>query len=68
MYEVFGMEDIGNSKLHSLLVEMDEYRKRLIGREEKTVPDKTQQRLEARYDEMLEYAKQERKDKPGGFR
>ena len=59
---------IWSSKLLSLLVEMNEYRKRLMGRGEKTIPDKTLQRLEARYDELLEHAKQERKDKPSGFR
>jgi len=47
---------------------MNEYRKRLIERGEKSIPDKTLQRLEDRYDELLEYAKQERKDKPCGFR
>ena len=59
---------IWSSKLLSLLVEMNEYRKRLIERGEKSIPDKTLQRLEDRYDELLEYAKQERKDKPCGFR
>ena len=57
-----------NGKLHSLLVEMNEYRKRLIKRGDKAIPDRTLRRLEARYDELLEYAKQERKDKPSGFR
>ena len=55
-------------KLLSLLVEMNEYRKRLIARGDKMISDKTLQRLEARYDELLEYAKQERKDKPSGLR
>lgn len=57
-----------SGKLHSLLVEMNEYRKRLIKRGDKAIPDRTLRRLEARYDELLEYAKQERKDKPSGFR
>ena len=57
-----------SSKLLSLLVEMNKYRKRLIRRGDKAIPDETLRRLEARYDEILEYAKQERKDKPSGLR
>lgn len=57
-----------SGKLLSLLVEMNEYRKRLIMRGDKAISDKTIRRLESRYDELLEYAKQERKDKPSGLR
>ena len=59
---------VWSSKLLSLLVEMNKYRKRLIRRGDKAISDKTLQRLEARYDEILEYAEQERKDKPSGLR
>ena len=34
----------------------------------RAIPDKTLKRLETRYDELLEYAKQERRDKPSGLR
>ena len=57
-----------SGKLLSLLVEMNNYRKRLIGQGDKAIPDETLKRLEARYDELLEYAKRERKDRPCGMR
>lgn len=64
-------EDTGHtwsSKLLSLLVEMNRYRNKLISQGARAIPDKTLKRLEARYDELLEYAKQERRDRPSGLR
>lgn len=50
------------SKMISLLTEMNQYRKRLVDQGMNAIPEKTLQRLEKRYDELLDLAKQERKN------
>ena len=48
----------------SLLTEMNRYRKRLISRHLNGIPEVNLQRLEKRFDELLELAKRERRESP----
>ena len=55
-------------KMISLFAEMNRYRKRLIADGQTEIPQKTLLRMEARFDELLTFAKHERKQHPARFR
>ena len=52
----------------SLFTEMNRYRKRIMADGRTEIPQKTLLRLEARFDELLAFARQERKHHPASFR
>lgn len=57
-----------SSKMISLLLEMNRYRKELIQQGLTAIPSATLLRLETRYDDLLDLAKAERKKHPAKFR
>lgn len=57
-----------SSKMISLLCEANRYRKRMMEAGKTEIPMRTLERLEARFDELLAFAKHERKQHPTRFR
>lgn len=57
-----------SSKMISFLCEVNRYRKRLMDAGQKEIPQPTLLRLETRFDELLTYARHERKHHPARFR
>lgn len=57
-----------SSKMISLLCEANRYRKRMMADGRKEIPQGTLLRLETRFDELLTFARHERKQHPARFR
>lgn len=57
-----------SSKLISLLCEANRYRKRMMADGQTVIPQETLLRLESRFDELLVFARHERKQHPAPFR
>ena len=57
-----------SSKMISLLCEMNRYRKRMMADGRTEIPQGTLLRLETRFDELLTFARHERKQHPARFR
>ena len=57
-----------SSKLISLLCEANRYRKRMMADGQTVIPQETMLRLESRFDELLVFARHERKQHPAPFR